>query len=156
VVQGERADSGWYRVFGRNEVEPAPAALLEHLRVLGLEVRPAFRGDDLGWFAADFAFDDDTPPLQLERFLTREEGLRSELNAWAAWLETVEHNPNHAALMERVIQTSQLFTLRQPAERMESLCVAVSRFLARVTDGVYQADGQGFFAADGTLLLPEN
>lgn len=145
----------WYRVFGRSEVEPAPAALVQHLHGQGLAVRPTFRGDDLGWFAADLALDDEAP-LRLERFLTREEGIRGELNAWAAWLETVEHSPNHAALMERVIQTAQLFTLRPPdGSRMEPLCVALSRYLAEVTDGVYQADRRGFFAADGTLLLRE-
>ena len=31
----------------------------------------------------------------------------------------------------------------------------VCRFLARATDGIYQIDGQGFFAADGTLLVTE-
>jgi hypothetical protein len=62
--------------------------------------------------------------------------------------------------MERVIQTKQLFTLRaaEPSDavRIETVCVAVGRFLARVTDGVYQVDGKGFFSAEGTLLLREN
>jgi hypothetical protein len=158
-VQGDVTVGRWYRVFGRNEVQPEPAALVEHLHAEGLAVRPAFRGDDLGWFSAVLTLADGSGGVELERFLTREEGIRGELNAWAAWLETVADDPNSTALMERVIQTKQLFTVRAAeltdAARVETVCVAVSRFLARVTDGVYQADGQGFFSAEGTLLLRE-
>jgi hypothetical protein len=38
---------------------------------------------------------------------------------------------------------------------VERLCLTCCRHLAAVTDGVYQADHGGFFAADGTLLVPE-
>lgn len=61
-----------------------------------------------------------------------------------------------------MIGTTQLFTLRVPEEEdeeadgpAEDLCLAACRFLARETEGVYQVDGQGFFAPDGTLLLQE-
>src|SRR5881275_78737 len=89
-----------------------------------------------------------------------EEGIRAELNTWAAWLETCDYSPNHAALMEWVIQTRQLYTLRRPLDhadevRLERVCVGTCRFLAGATDGVYQLDAEGFFAADGTLLLQE-
>lgn len=151
--------SEWYRVFGRNEVQPEPAALLEQLHAEGLMVRPVFRGDDLGWFSATLTLEGGSGVVELERFLTREEGIRGELNAWAAWLETVAHDPNAAVLMERVIQTKQLFTIRgaetTDVVRVEAGCAAVGRFLARVTDGVYQVDGQGFFSAEATLLLRE-
>jgi hypothetical protein len=158
-VQGGVAVGGWYRVFGRNEVQPEPAELVEQLHAEGLTVRPAFRGDDLGWFSAMLTLADGSGVVELERFLTREEGIRGELNAWAAWLETVADDPNGTTLMERVIQTKQLFTIRaaeltDPA-RVGVVCVAVSRFLARVTDGIYQVDGQGFFTAEGAPLLRE-
>ena len=44
----------------------------------------------------------------------------------------------------------------QPDEVLvERLVVALCRFLAGATDGVYQSDDAGFFAADGALLLQE-
>ena len=48
-----------------------------------------------------------------------EEGIRAELNTWAAWLETAGHNPNHSWLMGHMIQTRQIFTL-EPAVRTEA------------------------------------
>jgi hypothetical protein len=66
--------------------------------------------------------------------------------------------------MERLIIAKEVFTLHQPledaddiddAEMAERLCLACCRYLAAATDGVYQADHRGFFAADGTLLVPE-
>jgi hypothetical protein len=59
-----------------------------------------------------------------------------------------------------MIGTKQLFTLRQPIDHanevlVEKLCVTICQFLAGRTDGVYQADGQGFFAPDGMLWLQE-
>ncbi len=156
--------SPWFRVFGTNDVQPAPAALLEQLHCLGIEATGKFRGDDLGWFQADLVFDADSPPLRLERYLAKEDKIRAELNTWAAWLESAEGNANYLRLMEHVIGTQQLFTLHQPIEeadeisddpQVEELCVGLCRFLAREIDGVYQVDHQGFFAADGTLLVPE-
>jgi hypothetical protein len=140
----------WYRVFGSNDAQPAPAAILECLQGPGHPVRGDFTGDEAGWYAAAIHCGDTV--LELERFLVTEEGIRGELNNWAAWLETCEHSPQHVPLMERVIQSRQLFTLRGPDER---LCVALCRFLAEATEGVWQADDAGFFATDGTLLVPE-
>jgi hypothetical protein len=147
----------WYRIFGGNEVTPAPAAILEHFQSQGLSARGDFAGDEDGWFQAELVVEG--MPLRLERFLAREEGIRAELNSWAAWLETREDEPRHVALMERMIQTAQLFTLERPGDEAEAgsdrLCAGLCRFLAGVTAGVWQADGRGFFAADGTLLLAE-
>jgi hypothetical protein len=140
----------WYRVFGGNDVQPAPAAVLEHLQGHGGIVRGDFTGDDAGWYAAVIHCGD--TPLSLERFLASEDEIRAELNSWAAWLETCENSPHSVPLMERVIQSRQLFTLDGTDER---LCVGLSRFLAGTTAGVWQADDGGFFAADGALLVPE-
>jgi hypothetical protein len=154
------AMSKWYRVFGASNAAVEPAALLEHLRGLGFELRPLFRGDDLGWFHADLAFEEGEPPIALDRYLVREEGIRGELNSWAAWLETVEGNPHAPRLMEHVIRTEQLFTLEQPLAEdgdalAEDVCRAACRFLARATNGVCQEDGQGFFDENGVLLVRE-
>jgi hypothetical protein len=90
----------------------------------------------------------------LERYLAEEEGIRAELNSWAAWLETHENAPEHTHLMERMIQTAQLLTLHG-GEGPEQICIDLCRFLAGATAGVYQIDERGFFAADGTLLVVE-
>lgn len=147
----------WYRVFGANDVQPLPAALLAHLQQQGCAVTGHFAGDDAGWFGADLEVPG-AAPLHLERFLVSEPGIRAELNNWAAWLETCGDTPHHVALMERTIQTRQLFTLERPAgtnEGVEQVCLVLCRFLATVTEGFFQVDVQGLFAADGTLLVRE-
>jgi hypothetical protein len=156
--------SQWFRVFGRNEVQIAPAAVVEALHGLGVETTGNFRGDDLGWFWAEFVLDPEEPPLRLERYLTKEDEIRADLNSWAAWLEGTGDSPQHVRLMQHVISTAQLFTMHQPIEdadeieadpAKEQVFVGLCQFLARTTDGVYQVDHQGFFAADGTRLVPE-
>jgi hypothetical protein len=148
----------WFRVFGMIDLQPQPAALLEHLTSLVANASGDFRGDDQGWFHADLQRDG-KPFLQLERYLVREEGIRAELNSWAAWLETAETNPHYGWLMERIINTRQLFTLHPPDGESPSeagrTATRLCRYLARCTDGVYQADGVGFSSADGALLVPE-
>jgi len=150
----------WFRVFGTNNAQPEPAALLEHLHQIGAPVPGQFRGDDQGWFRADFTLAAGAAPLQLERYLAGEEGIRDELNAWAAWLETADYSPNNTRLMQHMVSTTQLFTLRRPIDLadevlLDKVCVGLCRFLAAATEGIYQADGQGFFAPDGSLLLQE-
>jgi hypothetical protein len=150
--------SQWFRVFGLRDTLPAPAALLEHLHGLNLEVAGHFHGDDLGWFRVELRLPDEDEPVRLERFLTREDDLRGELNTWAAWLETVADNAHAVRLMEHMIRTTQLFTLERPLdadETADELCLAVCRYLACLTDGVYQVDHRGFFSADSVLLVPE-
>jgi hypothetical protein len=140
----------WYRVFGTNWNEPAPATLLAHWQGRG-----HFRGDDQGWFQATLICDDEEEPLELQRYLATEDGIRDELNTWAAWLEAQHDSPHTGSLMRHMIGTQQLFTLARPPELDGQMCEALCRFLADQTAGVYQIDGQGFFAADGTLLVKE-
>jgi hypothetical protein len=149
----------WYRIFGSSEVEPAPAALAEHLHAAGLAVEPHFRGDDLGWTEGELRLPVGSPVL-CARYLTKEDDLRDDLNAYAAELETMDYSPNSAPLMERVIQTKQLITLRKPVDAsdevlLEKVLEATVQFLASVTDGVYQVDGRGWFVASGELLVQE-
>jgi hypothetical protein len=149
--------SRWYRVFAAADEQPDPAQLLERLRALGVTAPAQLRGDDDGWTALEVALAEGAAPLVLECFLVSEPGIRAELNNWAAWLETCE-NPNSTTLMERVIQARQLYTLRRPDEggvSLDEVCADLCRCVATATQGVYQADGVGFFAADGALLLRE-
>src|SRR5262249_50891904 len=75
-----RPMSEWFRIFGTNDVQPEPAALLEYLHGLGMEVEGHFHGDEKGWFQADLIVPDGRAVLKLERFLAKEEGIRAELN----------------------------------------------------------------------------
>ena len=153
--------SRWLRVFSTSMHAPAPAELLAYLRELSDEARGDFQGDDQGWFRGDLDLGAGRPPLRLERYLAAEEGIRHELNAWAAWVETFENHQAHDFLMQHLTATTQIFTLQLPSDAENAGCVDDSgvqlcRFLASETVGVYQVDGQGFYRADGTLLLAED
>jgi hypothetical protein len=147
----------WYRVFGGNETAPAPAALLENLHSLGFDVTGRIHGDGQGWFRAELELREGLT-LTLERYLATADDIRAELNSWAAWVESVADGPDAVKLMQRLIAARQVFTLRRPPEDaaptpVEEVCVSLCRFLAAVTAGAYQVDGQGFFSADGTQVI---
>jgi hypothetical protein len=139
----------WYRVFGANATVPTPADIQRCLADAGVVVSSSFQEDATGWFCGELRVGYST--IFIDRWLPTEEGIRAELNSWAAFLETCEHSPLHAALMERVIQTQQLLVFQ--AEGIAFDCLA--RHLARVTEGVFYVDGAGFFAADGSVLVEE-
>jgi hypothetical protein len=150
----------WYRVFGRNEIEPKPAALAEHLHAQGLAVEPHFKGDDLGWTSGELHIPGAGTPVMLARYLASQDDIRDDLNAYAAELETCDYSPNNGMLMQHAIQTKQLITLRKPIDAAdevvtEKVLEEACRFLATATDGVYQIDGRGWFTAGGELLLQE-
>jgi hypothetical protein len=149
----------WYRIFAARDILPEPAGIDACLAGAGVPWRVVAVGDASSWYRIDIPLASDTA-LILERWLADEEGIRNELNTWAGYLETCEYSAHHQDLMERAIQARQLFTLRRPettaeAEVIERACLALTRHLAVVTEGFYQIDGQGFFAADGTLLVKE-
>lgn len=149
----------WYRIFCRGDSPLSPTGLLEHLHLQSLPVEAKFRGDDLGWTAVEMKLGLGSP-IYAERYLVKEDSLRDDLNSWAAFLETCDYSPNHPMLMERVIQTQQLITLRKPIDHsddisVDKLCLTISRFLASQADGVYQIDDDGWYAADGEMLLKE-
>jgi hypothetical protein len=137
----------YYRVFSLRESTPDLAALLEHIHAVG-----HFRGDDLGWTGGTLELGDQM--VTVERYLTREDDLRDDLNTWAGWLETRSDQPRHGELMQHVIGTRQLITLK--AAEANRLCDETCRWLASQTNGIYQVDGQGFLAADGTMVLPDD
>ena len=144
----------WYRVFASIPEEPNPAELAEHLHSLGYSFAPHFHGDDLGWSSASLDFPVG-PPIALGRYLAKADDLRHDLNAYAAELETMDDQPNHGMLMEKVIQTQQMFTFDEPAECAEGFCQALSQWLAVKTFGIIQIDGRGWHTAEGELLLRE-
>jgi hypothetical protein len=147
----------WCRVFGALDAAPTQAGVAACLLAAGPAARIDWTASAEGWYRAEIIVEEGALFL-LERWLAGEEGIRAELNAWAAYLETCEDSSHHVALMERAIQTRQLFTLRPPDDRagdalVEQAYSAVCRHLAAVTEGFYQIDDRGFFAADGTLLV---
>ena len=149
----------WYRVFGRSEAEPMPAALVESLHATAFAVEPHFKGDDLGWTSGELRLPSGSP-IQVERYLASEDDIRDELNAFAAELETCDYSPNHRHLMEHAIQTKQLIVIRSPVDTpnevlAQGIITHACQFFAGRTEGVYQIDGRGWFAADGELLLQE-
>jgi hypothetical protein len=150
--------SAWYRVFGANTAQPEPAELLELLRERGITLKASISGDQDGWYQAKLVDEADGSCLMVERYLAEEEGIRQQFNTWAAWIES--NNSAKEGLMERIINTRQLFTIQPPAGRadkpgVQDVCRELARFFAQLTDGVYQIDDQGIFAADGELLLEE-
>jgi hypothetical protein len=150
----------WYRVFGLSPTEPDIPALVEQLAAAGVAVEPHFRGDDLGWTAGELRIPGGATPIFVNRYLTDEDELRDDLNAHAAELETCDYSPNHGMLMQHVIQTKQLITIRKPLDvtdeiTLEKVLEESCRFLSHAADGVYQIDGRGWFSATGNLLLQE-
>ena len=146
----------WHRVFCRSSAEVKPAELLASLSSHAVA---SFKGDDLGWTSAEFELGKGSPVFA-ERFLTSEDDLRNDLNTWAAWLETMTYSPNHGRLMEHVVQTQQLITIRKPVDHsnevaVDELCQSLCRVLAATADGVYQIEGDGWYSAEGALLLQE-
>ena len=116
------------------------------LESLGFAEISGVHTDAQGWFEATLH----PGALGVERYVAGEEGLRAELNAWAAWVETCALDPE--PLMQRLIGTQQLVCVEGPPESARAAC----EMLARMHDGVFQVDGTGLFAADGTLLAAEN
>lgn len=150
----------WLRAFAPTTTEVPPAALAEALAAAGVPVVPHFKGDDLGWTTGELHLPKGGTPLLLARYLTKEDDLRDDLNAHAAELETMTYSPNALPLMERVIQTRQMVTIRKPLDYpdeavLETACETLARFLAAATGGVYQIDGRGWFSATGERLVEE-
>lgn len=145
----------WYRIFAGNSAVPSPGEIQNYLASHGWTAEVRLEGDADTWNQAEIQAGPGTP-LLLERFLASEREIRQELNTWAAYLETLEQSPAHLPLMEKTIQSQQLFTLQAGEDpRSEPLCTGLARFLAERTEGFYHSDGQGFFAFDGSLRIAD-
>lgn len=148
-----------YRVFGTNESAVEPAAILQHLQNQGYALTGQFRGDGQGWFRVELGYPDADARIEIERYLSSEEGVRAHLNTWAAWLE--DACPDETRWLQHMISTTQIFTIESFAHAVDEplvreACVVLCRFFAHETAGIYQVDGEGFFTADGKLIVAEN
>ena len=145
----------WYRVFCRSLVEVTPTELLAGLGASDSR----FRGDDLGWTAAEVILGKGTP-VYVERYLTDTDDLRDELNTWAAYLETLDYSAENVRLMQHVIQARQLITIRKPLDHaneveVERVALAICQKLAQAADGIYEIEGEGWYGSNGILILKE-
>ncbi len=150
----------WLRVFGALETLPEPDALTRTVMEISPAAQTRFEPGEHGWQRAEIQLPDGTI-LYLDRFRRDEEGVRGELQAWAAYLETRDDNPNNLLLMQHVTSSQQVFALRPQEEvpdqaMLDRVCIALCEFLAGTTEGVYQIDGRGFFSAGGRLMLDED
>lgn len=145
----------WYRVFGTNESDVEPGSLLGHLNSQRYPVRGKFHTDSFGWYEVEIIREDADQTYELQRYFADEEGLRDDLNTWAAAIERLD-TPHRRRLMQNMISTTQLFTLRATTGKAEhDFCKRLCQFLASETRGVYQVDEMGFFDAAGELLAWE-
>jgi hypothetical protein len=148
------------RVFGRSEQVPNATLVMDAVAALARSAHVMGELDSAEWYQLAIHLSEQETPIFLERFHRTDEGIRGELQAWAAWLETCDYSPNHEPLMTHMIETQQVFTVRKPIDcanevLVDNVCVAICQFLAQAADGNYQIDGKGFFAPDGTMLLQE-
>jgi hypothetical protein len=145
----------WYRIFGTGDRDIEPGAILGHLNGQRYPVRAKFRVDDAGWYEGEILREDADQAYELQRYLAGEEGLRDDLNSWAAAIEKLD-TPHRRMLMQTMIGTTQLFTLRATQGKADhDFCKRLCQFLAAETRGVYQVDEMGFFDAAGELLAWE-
>ena len=151
----------WYRVYGMNQAPLFPADVLEFLNRQYPGVTGHFRGDDAGWFHAELTLLESDLRIEMARYLANEEGIRREMNGWAAWIEETLGEKKGGPWMQRLINTTQVVTLRLGDEEAEiesavdALLVNLCRYLAQMTDGVYQIDGRGMFQPDGALIAAD-
>jgi hypothetical protein len=146
----------WCRVFGLKEPAPEPETIAEHVRRGDYVAAIQAESDEQGWFHLELS--SSAGMYILDRY-SSDEGIRDDLNTWAAWLEE-NAGAEAERLMQRMISTRQLITLRRDDRgddpETRRFCHDLARWFAERTDGIYQIDGDGFFAADGRVLVAEN
>ncbi len=145
----------WYRVFGTSDAGLEPGSLLGMMNASSYPVRARFGVDDAGWYQAEIIREDADEVYDLQRYFAEEEGIRDDLNTWAASVELVD-SLHQTSLMQHFISTSQLFTLHATqGQPDEQFCRRLCQLLARATEGIYQVDGWGYYSASGDFLAPE-
>ncbi|NBR06211.1 MAG: hypothetical protein EBT92_10610 [Planctomycetes bacterium] len=147
--------AGWFRVFLLQEDGPKPSGIMERLQALMPEVNGKFRTDEDGWFQLILSHSV-IGELILDHFMASEKGVRSEINTWAAWLESKQQFD----LMERIIQVKQILSFEVTPEMEENVPDAlvfrrISLALAELAQGFVHIDGIGFLESDGRLLIED-
>jgi hypothetical protein len=143
----------WYRVFARSAEPIEPAVVLADLVFDGLPVAGHFQADEHGWYRCELQAGS-IGPIVVECFRVMEEGVRPEVQSWAAYVESLE-SPHSQEFMEALNATAQVFTVLLPDARLTGLLRQLCGNLARAGAGIYQIDGEGFFWSNGCLALGE-
>jgi hypothetical protein len=147
-------DLPWYRVFARSAESVQPAEVLTDLTFQGAPVQGHFQADEHGWYRCELLTVPGIAPIVVECFRASEEGVRPELQSWAAYLETID-SPISQEFMLAITATAQVFTMQLPDTRVADVLEQLCGNLACAADGVYQIDGRGFFWSNGALALGE-
>ena len=72
------------------------------------------------------------------------------------YVKKFEAETNVTGYLVMDLSASMAYTYRQELTKFEyAICLAACKYLAQETQGVYQVDHKGFFAPNGTLLVPE-
>jgi hypothetical protein len=147
----------WFRVFANSDQVPAPEAVARSIRDGFPQMQVKFMADDEGWLEADITDPITGHSWKLRRYCRNADDIRGELQSWAAWIEWQPPSPHQQHLMERIMTAKQVFTFEADEDPTSApLGLALMQFLAGASDGVYQIDGRGFYAAGGGLLLAES
>jgi hypothetical protein len=144
----------WYRVFNRSPEPVHPAVVLANLTFTAAPVQGHFQADEHGWYRCELIAGAGIEPIVVECFRVFEEGIRPELQSWAAYVETID-SPYSQEFMEVLNASAQVFTVQLTDVRAAELLKTLCGNLARAGDGVYQIDGEGFFWSNGALALGE-
>jgi hypothetical protein len=144
----------WYRVFARSAEPVQPAVVLADLIWDGVPVNGHFQADEHGWYRCELIAAPAMGPIVVECFRVLEDGLRPELQSWAAYVETID-SPHSPEFMEAINAAAQVFTVQVFDPRAANLVRTLCDNLAHAGDGVYQIDGEGFFWSNGKLAVAE-
>lgn len=147
--------AGWFRVFLLQEDGPKPSEIMGCLQDFLPEANGKFRTDEDGWFQLILTHPS-VGELVMDHFLTLEKGIRSEINTWAAWLESKQQFD----LMERIIQVKQILSFEVTPEMEDNaldtlVFKRIALNLAALAQGFVHIDGCGFLEPDGTLLIED-
>lgn len=147
--------AGWFRIFNPSLADWEPEKVMEGLQLVFPGIQGKFRADEDGWFQLILTheiFGD----LPMDRFLSSEKGVRTQLNTWAGWLET----KNRHDLMEKIIQIGQIISFELPDD-LDSDSAEFTHFrklaraLASMCHGFFHADGVGFVDEGDKLLIED-
>jgi hypothetical protein len=140
------SDVCWYRVFGSRAEAPDLSRLRAVYRLAA---------DEHGWYQVHIPLL--WGEIELNRWQPKDDGIRAELNTWAAWVEA-NAQPELPDLMRHIVTTQQLFTwfIDPTAVDAAAFSDMLCRFLCEATGGIFQIDGVGFVQPDGTLLVQES
>src|SRR5262245_64812489 len=100
----------WCRVFALNDIAPEPEAFVERLRSVGQPAVVEAEIDEQGWWF-HLELHSSSGIYLVDRY-RHDDGIRDDLNTWAAWLEE-NAGDKATVLMQRMIGTRQLITMRR-------------------------------------------